>query len=229
MSSLLLSVGLMFDKLFIYLLSLSSFQAYLFVFAILVACGLGLPLPEDIPLIACGYLISLSVMSPLEAFSVTFLGIMIGDSILFWIGRKWGLQLVSNHRYQLVSKRRIRRSKVYFKRYGIKIVFFARFLAGFRAVAFLLAGTLRMPYLSFLIYDGLAACLSIPIWIYLGFFLGQRFGNEVSTILGEIREYKHAADLFVLGLVLLILAKFGLAFLRQRRKRKVLTETRKTP
>ena len=43
-------------KAFIFLIGLSGFQAYVIILAVLFACGLGLPIPEDITLFAAGFL-----------------------------------------------------------------------------------------------------------------------------------------------------------------------------
>ncbi|NBW99671.1 DedA family protein, partial [bacterium] len=78
------------ERLFAYLTDLSGGVAYLLIFGILVACGLGFPLPEDIPLIATGYLIWDGTMTWVWGILVTMLGVLIGDSLLFWIGHRLG-------------------------------------------------------------------------------------------------------------------------------------------
>ena len=42
------------EKLFVYLTNLSSNAAYGIIFGILLACGVGFPLPEDVPLVEIG-------------------------------------------------------------------------------------------------------------------------------------------------------------------------------
>ena len=45
------------EDLFIFLTDQSGIGAYAVILGILIACGLGFPLPEDIPLTAAGYLV----------------------------------------------------------------------------------------------------------------------------------------------------------------------------
>ena len=58
-----------------------------------------------------------------------------------------------------------------FEKYGVWVLFVARFLPGLRSPIFLTAGlTRKVPFWRFLLMDGLAALISVPIWVYLGYF-----------------------------------------------------------
>ena len=64
--------------------------AYGSVFAILVACGLGVPLPEDISLILGGFLVYEGAAQLHWMMLTGFLGILVGDSLIYLAGRKLG-------------------------------------------------------------------------------------------------------------------------------------------
>src|ERR1700678_410852 len=107
------------ERLFIYLTNLSSNAAYFIIFGILVACGLGFPLPEDIPLIATGYLCWDETMQWFPAILVTMTGVIIGDSILFFLGKRMGLKILENEKVQTLFKpEKVRRTRAYFRKYG---------------------------------------------------------------------------------------------------------------
>lgn len=190
------------EKIFIYLTSMSSNVAYLAVFGILVACGVGFPLPEDIPLIATGYLVWDGTMEIWGALAITMAGVLIGDSILYYLGRKLGMKFLSSKRVStLFSPEKVKRTQAYFRKYGDKIVFFARFVAGFRAAAFFMAGSMGMRYSRFLLLDGIAALLSVPIWIGIGYGLGHYLGEEIHQILLSIRHLKTYFTIGVFSIV----------------------------
>src|SRR3954453_6132109 len=63
------------------------------LFGLLFACGLGLPLPEDIPLVISGALIARGSMHWLPAAICAWCGIIGGDLILYFLGRKFGLEI----------------------------------------------------------------------------------------------------------------------------------------
>ncbi len=191
------------ERLLFYLTNLSTNIAYLVIFGILMACGIGLPLPEDIPLIATGYLIWDGTMSWVPALIVTIGGVLIGDTFLFFLGRKVGKRILRQHKFQtLFPPHRVRRAAAYFRKYGDKLVFFARFVAGLRAVVFFMAGAMKVRYTRFLLLDGLAALLSVPAWVALGYGFGHFFGDEISVMLKHLKEVKTALSILVaIGLI----------------------------
>lgn len=208
------------EKLFLYLTNLSSNVAYLIIFGILVACGLGFPLPEDVPLIATGYLVWDMTLEAFPAFLVTMLGVLIGDSILFFLGKNLGMKMLEKPRVQkLFRPEKIRRTKAYFRKYGEKIVFFARFVAGFRAVAFFMAGAMKMRYIRFILLDGIAALISVPVWIAIGYGLGYYLGDQISSILSSMKNLKTAFTVIILFIVAIVVVRNILNF-RKAQKRK---------
>ena len=131
------------------------------MFSLLVACGLGLPLPEDIALITGGFLAALG--PPHGVGSVTLMvfvglaGILVGDSIIFKAGQDYGEKLLDTSLGKHIPRERVARIRELFARHGAKFIVVARFLPGVRAVTYFVAGTSKVPYWQFLAYDGLAA------------------------------------------------------------------------
>lgn len=208
------------ERLLVYLTNLSSNIAYLIIFGILFACGLGLPLPEDIPLIATGYLIWDGTMRWAPALAVTIIGVLVGDTVLFFLGRKLGKRILRQHKLQgIFPPHRVRRAGAYFRKYGDKLVFFARFVAGFRAVVFFMAGAMKVRYSRFLFFDGLAALISVPAWVILGFGLGHFFGDEISEILKRVKNVKNALTVIILVIVCAVLIRWYRGRKKQDAKR----------
>jgi membrane protein DedA with SNARE-associated domain len=206
------------DWLFVYLTSLTTSIAYLTIFGVLLACGLGFPLPEDIPLVAAGFLVWDGTIHIAPAIVVTLVGVLIGDTLLFYLGRKLGLKIVDPRAGggTLFKPARVRRTRAYFRKYGSKIVFFARFVAGIRAVAFFMAGATGMKYSRFLFLDALAAFLSVPVWILTGYGLGHFFGDRISVVLQKTNNFKYVIN----SIVLIIVVVFVVRFIQQYKKAK---------
>ncbi len=194
----------------------TGFLAYVFVLLILLLCGLGLPVPEDITLIACGYLShqDMAVMNLRTAFAVCMFGILAGDTILFFLGRRLGEEWDNSKRLQkLFSPRGMRKARRKFDKHGMKIVFFARFFAGIRAPVFFTAGTLRMRYRTFILLDTAAALLSVPIFLYIGYY----FFADIDHALALIKSGKRTGFLILGCIVVAVLAWILIA--RRLRKR----------
>jgi membrane protein DedA with SNARE-associated domain len=74
------------------LIDFFSFYGYIAVFGILIACGFGLPVPEDISLVAGGVIAGLGYANPHIMFLVGMAGVLFGDSMVFLVGKKYGLK-----------------------------------------------------------------------------------------------------------------------------------------
>lgn len=81
-------------------------------------------------------------------FSSVIAGAVLGDGSAFWVGHR-GQQRILNSWPLANYPRILAESEAFFRRRGIWAVFFARFLAPFRAFAPITAGALGMPPLRF--------------------------------------------------------------------------------
>src|SRR5205823_2172717 len=66
---------------------------YPLLFGLLFSCGLGVPLPEDIPLILSGYFVANGKMHLVWAAIAAWCGIIGGDCVLYSMGHKYGLAI----------------------------------------------------------------------------------------------------------------------------------------
>lgn len=166
--------------------SASGGLAYALVFGILLLCGLGLPIPEDVSLILGGFLV-FEGKATLPLMLITgYVGIIVGDSIVFYIGRKFGLKIVTSGGFfaRLFTAEKRQRVEGLFAKHGEKIVMIARFLPGVRAVTYFTAGSVRMRYTHFIFFDSMAALLSAPVFIVLGW----KFGGELEQLIHAVRN-----------------------------------------
>ena len=144
---------------------------YLVVAVVFLLCGLGLPLPEEIVLLASGYFCE---KNPDKAdlptmMAVCATAILVGDLVPFVLGRVFGARLLRLRwmRY-LVTKQRLASFDRWFRRRGDLVILIARFLAGLRVVAFFTAGIMKMPWRRFLLLDGSGIVLIVPLLTWLG-------------------------------------------------------------
>ncbi|HGO8668575.1 TPA: DedA family protein [Neisseria meningitidis] len=143
---------------------------YAAVFFVLVICGFGVPIPEDLTLVTGGVISGMGYTNPHIMFAVGMLGVLVGDGIMFAAGRIWGQKILRFKPIaRIMTPKRYAQVQEKFDKYGNWVLFVARFLPGLRTAVFVTAGISRkVSYLRFLIMDGLAALISVPVWIYLG-------------------------------------------------------------
>jgi membrane protein DedA with SNARE-associated domain len=172
------------------------------LFLVLFACGLGLPLPEDIPLITAGFLIYEGKLNfALAAFSA-WCGIIGGDCMLYLLGRKFGhdvskIPFIGRH----VDRKRMARVERWFERWGVWVVAIGRLFAGVRGAMVVVAGATRFTFAKFLIADGLAAIVSGGLFL----FLGYKFAANRHRLWHLLHKIKGGMLIGLIALVLLII------------------------
>jgi membrane protein DedA with SNARE-associated domain len=171
-----------------HLSNLSPLGAYFWLTGILLLCGLGLPIPEDISLIAAGYFAHKGVFEIHTAFLVCFAAVLAGDTLAFLMGRLGGRRvLASRLARRYFTPRRQLRVRAYFRKFGSKVVLVGRFTPGFRFTIFFTAGTLHLRPSVFFIYDFSAAAFSVPILVYSAWF----FGDKIDRVVRYARRTEH--------------------------------------
>lgn len=177
------------NDLFSAMSGMSSVAIYAAIIGILLICGLGIPIPEDITLLAAGLLASTGHISLPGALAAGFSGVMIGDSFLFFMGRKYGARIFGLPGFRRIfTPTRIAKAEDRVRRNGHFICFIARFLPGLRSPIFALAGAMGVKPSVFLMQDGFAALISVPVWVYLGFWLGKNWEEQFARV-EKLQQY----------------------------------------
>ncbi len=166
------------------LLTLPPLLVYLALFALIAGESSGLPLPGETSLIAAGALAARagSELSIVAVIAVSAAAAIIGDNVGFMLGGRGGRWFLTREgRFADARRRYLVRGEGFFERHGPKAVFLARWLPGFRVAGAWLAGTHRMRWHSFFVWNalgGLAWAASVGIAAYL---LGQAAGGLFRT------------------------------------------------
>lgn len=180
-------------------------------FGLLLLCGLGLPpWSEEIVILASGYFVAEGALSYGEAVGWCFAGILAGDSVIYllgaWVGeRVYHWPVLRSH---MKARHRNKFNRLFF-RHGTLAVFLARFLPGFRMVAYFVAGNLGMRYPKFLMLDSIGAALTVPISVYAGMVLAENIDKAQELF------HKYQIPIAILGALALIVV------LRVRRNRRI--------
>lgn len=145
------------------------------IFLILVLCGLGLPLPEDITLITAGVVIYHNQSPSLFIMVLVCLtGVILGDFIAFMIGYLSGEKLLNNkYTKRIITETNYNKINNFYLKYGSLFIFIGRFLPGLRMPIFLFAGIFKKVKPNiFVLIDFLASIISVPVWVYIGYYFG---------------------------------------------------------
>jgi len=182
---------------------------YAAVFGLLVAGGVGVPVPEELVQLTAGYLARRGVVGFLPSAAAAWCGLVVGDALLFRLARKQGPRILASPRVgRLLTPERRQAIDRHFARHAFLTVMVGRHLSVLRLPIFALAGASGVPTRTFVLADALSALASVPLVLGLGWL----FADRVADLRRDLRWAEHAlALLALLG---------GLAWaLRQRRRR----------
>jgi len=159
------------------LLPIFTDYGYIAVFLMLLLCGFGLPLPEDITLVTGGVIAGLGFANEHWMVVVGLAGVLIGDGATFTFGRLYGERVMRLPVFRRVlTPERIAQAQARLTRHGRWVMFVARFLPGLRTPVYFTAGMTRsVSYAKWFVMDGAAAVLSVPVWVYLGYYGARNF------------------------------------------------------
>jgi len=159
-----------------WLQSLLAHYGYLAVFTALFVNNLGIPFPGTSMLLGAGLLAGTGALSfPLTVLTAT-MACFLGSNGGYWLGRKYGEELLKKIHWLRMTHRRIRHMERFFKRYGPKGVFFARLVALLHPLIGLMAGTSKTPKGPFIIYNLAGSAVYALLYTLAGELFGSQWG-----------------------------------------------------
>jgi membrane protein DedA with SNARE-associated domain len=186
--------------------------SYLAITLVLILTGSGLPVPEEVPIIAAGILSAPpnATLDPVIAFACCLFGAIVGDSVMYWIGYHFGHAVLRDHPWyaRWITPKREAHIEDMFRQHGLKVFFIARFLVGLRSPVYLTAGILRVSFKRFFLIDLICATAVVGTFFGLTYFFGT-----------HIMQWFHRAQLLAtLGAVIALSVVAVYLWRRYRRK-----------
>ncbi len=183
---------------------ISSF-GYLAVFAIVGLESVGIPLPGETVLIAAAtYAATTGHLNIWVIFAAAAAGAIIGDNIGYWIGNKGGYKLARKYGPKIrLDERKLKVGRYIFDRHGGKVVFFGRFVSVLRTFAAFLAGTVRMSWPRFLVYNAFGGIVWSAIYSF-GFYAA---GNTLKKLSGPFNYVAIGIAVVVVVVVFLVVRR----------------------
>jgi len=186
---------------------LSQF-GYVAIAALLVAGGVGVPVPEELVQLTAGYLARREVLELPGAIAAAYGGIVVGDLVFFRIAQRHGASLLEKpHVKRLLTPSRRDLFERHFARHAFLTIVVARHTSAFRIPAYALAATHGVRAGTFLLADALSALLSVPLVVTVGWYFA-----------GQIEMVRHRVHQVELGLGLAVALAIAAWFLWRRRR-----------
>jgi membrane protein DedA with SNARE-associated domain len=147
---------------------------FIVVWLALESCGL--PLPNELVLLAAGSLAGQRLLSPVLLVLIATAASVAGASAAYEIGKRGGRAAVLRFgRYIRLDERRLDAVERRFKRGGLVAIGLSRIAPFVRTVASFPAGMLQLPYRSFLIVSTIGSLVWCTVMVTLGVVLGSNY------------------------------------------------------
>ena len=164
---------------------------YLVVFLLVMLESIGLPMPGETALIAAAlYAGSTHKLEIGWVIAVAIAGAIIGDNIGFSLGRYGGARLLLRHGHRIgLHEGRLKIGIWLFRRHGGKVVFWGRFVSVLRTYAAFLAGTNKMAWSRFLVFNAAGAIVWATLYGVVYYEFGgalRRLSTTIDIVLGVV-------------------------------------------
>ena len=176
------------------LLALIASHGYSLLALVVFLEAVGLPMPAALALLTAGAASAYGKLNPLIVLGISVLSIVLGDSVLFVVGRYTGWSLLGLLcRLSANPESCILRSAESFYRRGRVTLVVAKFIPGINTMAPPLAGSMKMRPQQFLQLDLAGACLYVLAYGGLGFV----FSDLMRSITHSLQSAGHAMEIVV--------------------------------
>ncbi len=184
------------------ILDLHGFILFATLFLMLIGGAIGLPIPEDVPLLLAGIIASNTPRYTYYLFLTCYSGIILGDLIVFALGWYLGPKVLKLKPFSSkLGQKRIARIKIRLERRSLLMIFIARHLFYLRSITFLLCGAVKMHPLRFVAADATAALVSVPIMMTIGYFAAEHYDKA-------LRNYRIAAVILTILFIIFLFFYF---------------------
>ena len=157
---------------------------YLAVFLFVGIESIGIPFPGETMLITAAiYAGTTGNLSIPLVIGAAATGAIVGDNIGFGVGHWGGYRLLVRYgKYIRLDQAKLKVGRYIFRRHGGKVVFFGRFVSVLRTYAAFLAGTNRMRWWRFVVFNAAGGIIWATLYGVGAYYLGR----EIEKVSGPV-------------------------------------------
>lgn len=170
--------------------------SYLGLFGISLIANVVIPIPEEMVILAIGYVVGTGAFGFGWAFIAVFIGSLTSDVAMFMLARSRNKYVTLV--YEKFFSKIVPMRETFVHSHIKKIVFISRFIVNLRFIGPYLAGRVQMPLKSFVLWN------SVALVVYLGLMLwaGNYFANRIESIFSGVNIFKNTILLIIVLVVL---------------------------
>lgn len=164
-------------------ITLVNHYGYIILFSSLVLELIAFPLPGELMLTYCGFLVYQSKMNWIIVILIATVGAILGITIAYFVGAKLGTRFFKKYgSYIHFGPDKIEKTSKWFESSGNKLLILAYFIPGVRHITGYFSGITKISYRRFALNSYFGALLWTATFISLGKFLGPNWEEFHSYI-----------------------------------------------
>ncbi len=176
------------------------------------------PIPSEIIMPLGGFFVYQQKLNPFFLVFWGLLGTIIGSLPWYYLGRIVNEKRLSKFldkrgKYVGISSNDLAKSKQWFDKYGVSLVFWGRLVPGIRTLISVPAGMELMPFRKFLVWTTLGSLIWVALLTYAGYLFGENY-QMIKTYLDQIK-------FIVKPILILIIIYFFIKFFMRLYKRNI--------
>lgn len=160
----------------------------------------GMPIPDEVVVMTGGAVTTNHLLEPVPAFLLTYLGVISGLSLGYFLGRYVGMPIMERLRRKKKIDKYIAFSETLVHKYGSFALCISYFFPIVRHVVPYLVGINKMTFRRYALYSYTTGLL----WTLVFFIVGRFVGNHVQEVGTLVHEYGLMLLWIPVGLVLLL-------------------------
>ncbi len=200
----------MLESILTYISTLDATWIYIILFFFSFIENVFPPSPSDVVVVVGASLIASTSIEFIPVLFITSIGSALGFILMYYVGFFLSEKVLRSGKLKYISPDALKKTDIWFSKYGYKIILVNRFLPGTRSVISFFSGVHELNVLRTFFYSLISAFL----WNVLIIYLGMSLGNNVELIDNYLNTYSNIG-MAVTALVVII---FTIRYFLKKRK-----------
>lgn len=181
--------------------ALLNHYGYIVLLVALMLELIAFPLPGEVLMTYCGFLINQQKLNWFLSIVIASLGVIIGVTISYFLGNILGDTFFKRHGHYIhLGPDRLDRTSIWFNKYGNRLLLISYFIPGVRHITGYFSGITKISYKKFALNSYIGAF----IWTATFISLGKILGNNWKRYHSMITKYLVIGGLVVSLIIILI-------------------------
>jgi len=154
--------------------------SYLGIFGVSFLANVVIPVPEEIVLLALGYLAGSGHANIFYIIPIVIVGLLASDIVMYSLARA-GNKYVGMF-YDKFFSHRLENKQHWIEEHIDKVIFYSRFMVQLRFIGPFMAGHLKVPFRKFLTYELAALVIYVPLFVWIGHYFQSRIVRIIDGV-----------------------------------------------